>query len=62
MKLSTNAIKDLRIALQKSYGSDFDKRFSDEEINNIGDLLLNVLAESLKLEVMYPELFISKCK
>ena len=50
MKLSTEAIKDLRVALRKSYGESFDAAFTDEEVNEIGDLLLNVLAESLKLK------------
>ncbi|MDQ5901730.1 MAG: hypothetical protein QG583_10 [Patescibacteria group bacterium] len=52
MKLSVNAIKDLRISLQKSYGPDFDADFTDEEINKIGLLLLVSLVEVLKKEVV----------
>lgn len=57
MKLTVSAIKDLRGALQKSYGDDFDVVLSDEEIENIGLLLLTCLVESLKLEIVNPELF-----
>jgi len=63
-ELSKNAIKDLRIVLSKSYGNDFEVSLSDEEVNEIGDLLLNVLAESLKIRqsIIVPELYIPKCK
>lgn len=60
MNLTTQAIKDLRIALQKSYGVDFDVSLSDEEVNQIGNLLLNILAESLKMKVAGPELLITR--
>jgi len=50
MQLSDKAIKDLRLALQNSYGVDFEVSLSDEEVNRIGDLLLNILAESLKMK------------
>ena len=56
MQLSQQAIKDLRIALQKTYGVDFEVSLSDEEANRIGDLLLNILAESLKMKVVNSEL------
>ncbi len=56
MQLSDKAIKDLRIALQKTYGVAFEVSLSDEEVNRLGDLILNVLAESLKMKVMGPEL------
>lgn len=46
MKLSETAIKDLRIELQKAYGSDFS--LNDEELNEIGLFLLTSLAEALK--------------
>ena len=49
MKLSDRAIQELRITLQNKYNSDFD--LTDEELNNIGLLLLTVLAERLKLEM-----------
>ena len=35
MTLSDKAIQDLRIALRKSYGDDFDVDLSDEEIKGI---------------------------
>lgn len=56
MKLSTQAVEDLRTTLRKLYGVDFESALSDEEVNEIGDLLLNVLAESLKMKVAGPEL------
>lgn len=57
MTLSNKALKDLRLTLQKSYGATFDSDLTDKEINEIGELLLNVLAEKLKLKVVSPELF-----
>lgn len=50
MQLSTKAIKDLRRAMDSSYGEGFSKQLNDEEINEIGDLLLTILAEGLKLK------------
>ena len=47
MKLSSRAIEDLRLALQKKYNSDFS--LSDEELNEIGLFLLTSLVEKLKL-------------
>lgn len=52
MSLSDDAIQDLRLALRNSYGKDFDTELSDEEINNIGVLVLTGLVESLKLEMV----------
>ena len=49
MKLSEKAIQEFRTTLQNKYNSDFD--LTDEELNNIGLLLLTVLAERLKLEM-----------
>ena len=51
MTLSSNAIQDLRLALRKSYGEDFDIELSDEQVNNIGLLVLTGLVESLKAEM-----------
>lgn len=51
MQLTTQAIKDLRHTIQKTYGLDFEKSLNDEEVNEIGDLLLNILAESLKIKI-----------
>lgn len=49
--LSNNAIKELKISLQKSYGVDFVNSLSEQEINDIGSLLLNILAENLKMKM-----------
>lgn len=51
MTLSTKAIQELRTALSKSYGEDFDVVMSDEQINHIGVLILTGLVESLKLQM-----------
>lgn len=56
MTLSINVIKDLRIALRKSYGEDFGIDLSDEEIKKLGLLILTGLVESLKMEIVNPEL------
>ena len=62
LKLSNKAISDLRIVLQKSYGKKFEISLSDEEVNDIGYLLLTILAENLKIEIANPELSIPVCK
>jgi hypothetical protein len=46
MKLSAEAVQDLRISLKKCYGSDFS--LNNEELNEIGLFLLISLAEGLK--------------
>jgi hypothetical protein len=51
MKLSNKAIQDLRIALRKSYGEKFDIDMSDDEVNNIGILLLTSVVENLKIKM-----------
>jgi hypothetical protein len=48
MKLSTEAIKDLRISLTTLYGADFS--LSDEDLNEVGLFLLTALAEGVKLK------------
>ena len=48
--LSSQAIHDLRLALRSSYGNSFDSQFSDEEINEIGEVFLCILAGSLKVK------------
>ena len=60
--LSNNAIKDLRIALAQSYGKDWEASLTDEEVTEIGDLLLNILAESLKIKIASPELLTPLCR
>lgn len=56
MKLSTNAVKDLRTALRKSYGEDFDIELSDEQVNHIGVIILTGLVEALRMEIVNPVL------
>jgi hypothetical protein len=46
MKLSEQAIQDLRLELKRAYGSDFS--LNNEELNEIGLFLLISLAEGLK--------------
>lgn len=58
--LSRQAIEDLRLILQKSDGLDFDSKLSDEELTEIGNLLLTFLAESLKVKITKPELSITR--
>lgn len=48
--LNNTAKLELRYNLQKIYGADFEASLSDEEVNEIGDLLLNILAETLKIK------------
>lgn len=64
VKLSNQAIRDLREVLSKSFGKDVEISYSDEEVNEIGDLLLNILAEGLKMRksIIAPELYIPKYK
>lgn len=50
-KLSEKAIKDLRIALESSYGSELQNSLSDEDLNEIGIFLLTTLAEGLKMKM-----------
>jgi hypothetical protein len=56
MRLSAKAIEDLKIALQKSYGVDFLKKLSEEEIEKIGLLVLHTRMELLKMKFANPEL------
>ncbi len=51
VQLSQQALQDLRLALRSSYGQDFDTDLTDEQINNLGNLLLTILAEGLLLKV-----------
>ncbi len=60
MKLSGNAIEDLKKCLTKNYGGVLVSSLSPEELNRIGVLVLTGLVESLKLEIAYPELSAGK--
>ncbi len=55
MQLSKNAIEDLRNVLRK-YGEDFERNLLDSEVEEIGNLLLTIHAEYLKMEIANPEL------
>lgn len=51
IQLSGEALRDLRIALRASYGQDFDQDLTDEQVNNLGNLFLTILAEGLMLDI-----------
>lgn len=50
MKLSNKAIHDLRCVLGVKYGVDFVNLMSDEQINNIGLIVLTAVVEKIKLK------------
>jgi hypothetical protein len=54
--LSNKAIEDLRVALQESYGQNFDTDLSDEDIHQIGELFLAGIASYLKMRVSSPDI------
>jgi len=60
MKLSKQAIKELRVALTNSYGKELNNSLNDEEVNEIGDLLLTILAEGLKTRIREKKKLISE--
>ena len=51
MELSIQAITDLRNTLDQDFGADFSLQLSDSEVNEIGLLLLTIVAEGLKMRV-----------
>lgn len=51
MELSKKAKADLRKILIKEFGEERASDFSDEELNNVGELLLAILSEGLKMKV-----------
>lgn len=51
MQLSKESLTDLRSRFIKNYGQELSDKLNDEELNEIGNLLLTVLSESLKLKV-----------
>lgn len=53
--LSNKAIEDLRVALQESYGKNFDTDLSDKDVHQIGELFLVGVASYLKMRVSSPE-------
>ena len=44
-QLSKEAIEDLKLTLKKNYGPDFCSKFTDEELEENGMLLLTNIAE-----------------
>ncbi len=56
MQLSKESLADLRSRLIKNYGQELSDKLNDEELNEIGNLLLTVLSESLKLKVQQESL------
>lgn len=50
MQLSKKAIEDLRISLVKDVGLEGIKEFTDEDLDEIGMLLLTILSEALKMK------------
>lgn len=62
MKLSEKAKVDLRKVLVKEAGEERVNSFSDEELNKLGLLFLNVLAEGLKMKIANPELLTRGCR
>lgn len=57
MPFSTTAMNDLRRTLHKSYGESFESSLSENEVAEIGELLLIILTESLKNKAVHPELY-----
>jgi hypothetical protein len=51
MQLSKQSLADLRSRLINSYGQELSDKLNDEELNEIGNLLLTILSEGLKLKV-----------
>lgn len=50
VQLSDKAIKDLRQTIQLSYGSNFEKTLSDQDLQEIGRALLVITSEHLKIK------------
>ena len=51
MKLSDKARKDLRRVLINDIGSKATSEMSDDDLDDIGNLLLTMLAEALKMKM-----------
>lgn len=50
VKLTAKSISDLRIVIARSYGSDFEQSFSDDDLQEIGVAFLTAMSEHLKLK------------
>lgn len=59
MQLSKQSLADLRSRLINSYGQELSDKLNDEELNEIGNLLLTILSEGLKLKVRQESLKIT---
>jgi hypothetical protein len=55
MVLSKQTKINLRKAIKESYGKELEATLPDEEVTEIGELLLNILAESLKIKIYEKE-------
>ena len=51
MQLSAKALAELREALRKTHGEDFERNLSDDDVNHLGLLFLEIVVQSLKLRV-----------
>jgi hypothetical protein len=51
-KLSIKSIQDLRSALNKSFGESFCNELSEDNLQEIGNALLVVTAEHLKIKAL----------
>lgn len=53
MSLSNKALNELREVLQKEYGQVFVNSLSEEELDHLGQLFLEIMAQGLKHKVTY---------
>ncbi len=51
MSLSNKALTELREVLQKEYGEVFVNTLSEEELDQLGQLFLEIMAQGLKFRV-----------
>ncbi len=51
MQLSKKSLDDLRKTLIKNYGQELSDKLNDEELNEIGNSLLVVVNENLKIKM-----------
>lgn len=49
VKLSTEAIEDLKKTLRGLYGEDFGSDLTDDEFNHLGDLIMFLFWEGIKM-------------
>jgi hypothetical protein len=51
MQLSKESLNDLRKTLIKNYGQELSDKLNNEELNEIGNSLLVVVSENLKIKM-----------